>query len=264
MKTVSYPQKCLATIVLGILMATFCGCDFIPSPTGDDAVAADASTAADAVEPVVDGNTLTYGDHRYAVSGEINFKSKNHKTPTASVTFTHVPADYDEFEAVYTHLLGKSMQGVTAMIPMAIELYARDAETGKRCFALICNGSATSDGIIRILKTKLVPSQYANSNDTYIQRYMAAALLKGANNRNAYTPEEPYTVEMCSSINGVKDAPLMGGTVYYLYIIAHGWDGTQRAVDVLQEYNSDYYKVANCSSTYVQCKNIIGTWPGLK
>ena len=219
---------------------------------------------AAAPEAIVDGNTLTYGDHVYTVGGEIDFNAKDHKTPTASVSFTNVPADYAEFEAVYNALLGKSPQGAAAMIPMAIELYARDAEVGKKCFELLCNGSATSDGIIRILKTKLVPSQYANENDSYLQRYMAAALLKGADNKNAYTPEEPYTVEMCSSPNGVKESELTGGTVYYLYIIARGWDGTQRAVEVLQPYNSEYYKVFNCSSTYVQCKNIIGTWGGLK
>lgn len=215
-------------------------------------------------EVKLDGNNLSYDDHLYTVNGEINFKSKDHKKPTAYVTFTNVPSDYEEFETVYNTLLGKSPQGAASMVPMAIEIYARDAEAGKKCFELLCNGSATSDGIIRILKTKLVPSQYSSSNDSYIQRYMAAALLKGANNKNAYTPEEPYTVEMCSSPNGIKDAPLTGGTVYYLYIIANGWDGTQRAVDVLQPYNSDYYKVSNCSSTYTQCKNIIGTWPGLK
>ena len=215
-------------------------------------------------EVKLDGNNLTYDDHLYTVNGEINFKSKDHKKPTAHVTFTNVPSDYEEFETVYNTLLGKSPQGAASMVPMAIEIYARDAEAGKKCFELLCNGSATSDGIIRILKTKLVPSQYSSSNDSYIQRYMAAALLKGANNKNAYTPEEPYTVEMCSSPNGIKDAPLTGGTVYYLYIIANGWDGTQRAVDVLQPYNSDYYKVSKCTSTYTQCKNIIGTWPGLK
>ncbi len=264
MKTLFKPGKALTTALLGIGLMTFANCDFIGSNGETEGTSDKNTTAAAAPQAVVDGNTLTYGQHVYTVNGEINFSSKDHKSPTASVTFTNVPSDYTEFEAVYNNLLGKSPQGAAAMIPMAIELYARDANVGKQCFELLCNGSATSDGIIRILKTKLVPSQYAAENDSYIQRYMAAALLKGADNKNAYTPDEPYTVEMCSSPNGVKDAPLTGGTVYYLYILAHGWDGFQRAVDVLQEYNSEYYKVSNCSSTYVQCKNIIGTWPGLK
>ncbi len=254
-------SKALFLLFVALSMTVLVSCNF----NGESQTSINGKSSETAApEAKVNGNILTYGNHVYSVDGKIDFDSKNHKTPTASVTFTNIPADYREFEIVYNNLLGKSPQGVAAMIPMAIELYARDAAIGKQCFELICNSSATSDGILRILKTKLVPSQYANANDSYIQRYMAAALLKGADNINSYTPEEPYTVEMCSSPNGVKDAPLSGGTVYYLYIIAHGWDSFQRAVDVLQSYDSEYYKVFNCSSTYVQCKNIRGTWSGLK
>lgn len=258
--------RAFLSIILGVGLMTLTSCNLIaPDSASGTAAATDDQAVAEAAPAVqLNGNTLTYGDHVYTVNGEINHKSRDHKTPTASVTFTNVPSGYAEFEAVYNTLLGKSPQGAAAMIPMAIELYARDNAVGKQCFELLCNGSATSDAILRILKTKLVPSQYAPENDSYIQRYMAAALLKGADNKNAYTPDEPYTVEMCSSPNGVKDAPLTGGTVQYLYIIAHGWDGFQRSVDILQPYGSEYYKVSNCSSTYTQCKNIIGTWPGLK
>lgn len=255
--------KPLAAFILGLSLFAAVSCSN-GGTTNQDATAGNTEKKETAPDIKLDGNTLTYGDHVYNVNGEINFKSKEHKKATSSVTFTNVPSDYKEFETVYNALLGKSPQGAASMVPMAIELYARDAKVGEQCFELLCNGSATSDGIIRILKTKLVPSQYSPSNDPYIQRYMAAALLKGANNKNAYTAVEPYTVEMCSSPNGIKDAPLTGGTVYYLYILAHGWDNTQRSVDILQPYDSEYYKVFNCSSTYTQCKNIAGSWPGLK
>ena len=135
------------------------------------------------------GNSLTYGDHVYTVNGEIDYNSTEHKTPTANVTFTHVPSGYTEFEVVYNGLLGKSIQGTAAMIPMALEIYARDASTGERCLRLLCNSASTVDGIIRILKTKLVPSEYSPENDQYIQRYMPAALQKGAPNTNAYRPD---------------------------------------------------------------------------
>ena len=217
--------------------------------------------AQEASEPqvAVNGNTITYGDHSYTVSGEFN---NSYKVPTAFVTFTNFPASYEEFEAVYNGLLGKSIQGTAAMIPMAIELYARDAAIGERCFNLLCNGPATVSGIIRILKTKLVPSQYAPTNDPYIQRYMAAALLKGANADNAYTPVRPYTVEMAASPNGVHK--VTGGTDTFIYIIANGWDTFQRSVEVFQADGSDMYKVYNCPSCYTQCKNIKGEWPGLQ
>ncbi len=213
----------------------------------------------------VNGNTLTYGDHTYTVSGEINFNDNStgyRGTPTASVSFTNIPSGYAEFEAVYNGLLGKSVQGTAAMIPMAIELYARDAAVGERCLNLLCNSSSTVSGITRILKTKLVPSQYAGENDPYLQRYMAAALLKGAMASNAYTPENPYTVEMCCSANKPQNSSY--GMVYYLYILAKGWDTEQRQVEILQPNGDGLYKVFNCPSCYTQCKNIVGTWGGLK
>ncbi len=212
----------------------------------------------------VNGNTMTYGDHTYTVAGELNFNDNYtgyRGTPTASVSFTNIPSGYAEFEAVYNGLLGKSVQGTAAMIPMAIELYARDAAVGERCLNLLCNSSSTVSGITRILKTKLVPSQYAGADDPYLQRYMAAALLKGAMASNAYTPDQPYTVEMCSSANKPQNSSY--GMVYYVYILAKGWDTEQRQVEILQS-NNGLHKVFNCPSCYVQCKNIQGTWGGLK
>lgn len=221
---------------------------------------------AESRQATLNGNTLTYGQHSYTVNGDINFSATDHRTPTATVAFTHFPADYEEFAAAYNELLGKSMQGAAAMVPMAIELYARDAGEGERALQLLCNSSSTVSGIVRILKTKLVPSQYAPKDDPYLQRYMAAALLKGATADNAYTPQEPYTVELCASVNKPQRSTLNNppSTVYYLYIIAHGWDTFQRAVDVSQADGSDLYKVFNCPSCYTQCKNIRGDWPGLK
>lgn len=216
------------------------------------------------LEASVAGNTLTYGSHTYTIVSDIDPATKEFKQPTASVTFTNVPAGYGEFEAVYKGLLGKSRAGAAAMIPMAIELYARDEEVGTKCLQLLCNSSATVSNITRILKTKLNASQYAPENDSYLQRYMAAALLKGAVNTNGYTPDKPYTVELTMSPNGVKDAPLTGGEVTYMYILAHGWDTFQRGVEVFLPYDTEYYKVFNCSSCYTQCKNIQGTWGGLQ
>ncbi|MCR4848388.1 MAG: hypothetical protein K5920_06045 [Bacteroidales bacterium] len=218
--------------------------------------------------------TMTYGDHVYTVKGAFGFEGVDRNddgvvdnsgyrgTPTASVVFTNFPSSYEEFEAVYNGLLGKSIQGTAAMIPMAIEMYARDVQLGQRCFQLICNAPTTVSSITGILRTKLVPSQYGPVDDPYIQRYMPAALLKGAMASNAYTPVEPYTVEMCASVNMPRNSSY--GMVYYIYILAKGWDTEQRQVEILMPPGGGLYKVFNCPSTYTQCKNIIGKWGGVK
>ena len=262
--------KCVMAAAACLAALTLTGCDFVAGilagEDGTDVIASLASAldGSSMEKAVVNGNTVSCGSHSYTIVSEIDPATREFKQPTASVRFTNIPSGYDEFEAVYNALLGKSIAGTAAMIPMAIELYARDAAVGERCLRLLCNSDATVSGIVRILKTKLVPSEYAPENDSYIQRYMAAALLKGAVNTNAYTPDEPYTVEMTMSPNGVQDAPLTGGEVTYIYILAHGWDTYQRAVDIFQPYDSPYYKVFNCPSCYTQCKTIRGTWPGLK
>ena len=218
---------------------------------------------------VVDGNTLTYGSHKYTIVQEIDLETTEFKQPTASVTFTNVPSGLTEFTAVYANLLGKSLAGTAAMIPMAMEIYARDAKTGEECLALLCNGSSTVSEIVRTLKTKIVPSEYSPENDQYIQRYLPAAVLKGATPANAYKPDTPYTVELTMSPNGVVEAPLMGGVVTYMYILASGgWDTFQRGVEIFFDTSTnnpyEVFKVSNCASCYAQCKNIQGTWAGLK
>ncbi len=284
--------KTLVIALLGIGLVTFSGCtkdqpsdptpvtptpdpDPNPNPNPNPDPNPGGSTSGDSWanlinetphEAIVNGNTLTYGDHTYTVSGEITYDQTYYDTPTAFVTFTNIPSGVTEFKAVYDNLLGLSPQGAAAMVPMAIEIYARDANVGEQCFNVLCNSSSTVAGIVRILKTKFNYSQYSPENDQYVQRYLPAALLKGASYTNGYKPEEPYTVKMSGNPNGIQDAPLTGGTVHYTYILTDGgWDSFQRGVEIFQPYGSNKYQVFNCPSTYTQCRNIQnGPWAGLK
>ena len=90
--------------------------------------------------------------------------------------------------------------------------------------------------------------------------------MKNAAWNNGYNPTEPYTLEMCRSANAPQETTFTGyGMVYYLYILAPGgWDSFQRSVEIWQPMGSDMYKVFNCPALYTQCKNIYGTWNGLK
>lgn len=191
--------------------------------------------------------TYSYGDHSYEVK-------------KMSVIFTNIPSDYEEFETVYKNLLGKSVPGTAAMIPMAMELYARNTEVGKRCIELLCGKHNTST-MIRSLQDKLRATS-ANSDDPYIQRYLPAALLKGANAKNGYTPDYPYTVETKASVN--KPQEVTDGLDTFLYIMSDGWDTNQRQVEIFLEDGAELYTVYNCPSVYTQCKNIKGIFAGLK
>ena len=207
--------------------------------------------------------TFTYGSHTYTMVGTLNAEAYDAKA-TGIVTFTNFPADYAEFEAVYTQFLGKTPHGAAAMMPMAMELYRRDRNMGLECLRLLCYptnvGSVTS-----ILNTKYGPSKFAPTNDDYLQPYLPAAVLKGATPDNGYTPQRPYTVEMKASVNQHQDMQIAGsGRVVYLYVMGKGWDTEQRQVEVIRQPGSQLHQVFNCPSLYTQCKTIKGQWKGLE
>ena len=207
--------------------------------------------------------TFTYGSHTYTMEGTLTAEAYD-ANATGTVTFTHIPADYAEFEAVYTQFLGKTPHGAAAMMPMAMELYRRDREVGLKCLKLLCYPTNVNS-VTSILNTKYGPSKFSPDNDPYLQPYLPAAVLKGAVPDNGYTPLRPYTVEMRASVNKHQDLQYSGsGRVVYLYVMGKGWDTEQRQVEVILQPDSPLHQVFNCPSLYTQCKQIRGQWRGLE
>ena len=207
--------------------------------------------------------TFTYGSHTYTMEGTLTAEAYD-ANATGTVTFTHIPADYAEFEAVYTQFLGKTPHGAAAMMPMAMELYRRDREVGLKCLKLLCYPTNVNS-VTSILNTKYGPSKFSPDNDPYLQPYLPAAVLKGAVPDNGYTPLRPYTVEMRASVNKHQDLQFSGtGRVVYLYVMGKGWDTEQRQVEVILQPDSPLHQVFNCPSLYTQCKQIRGQWRGLE
>ena len=203
-----------------------------------------------------EAQTWTYGDHTYTMKGNLT-ADKYKKDAFGEVTFTNIPSDYNEFEALYSEFLGRTPHGTAAMIPMAMEMYARDREMGKKCIELLSYPSNVNS-IISRLKDKF------GSDESYGQRYLPAAVLEGATAANGYKPNRPYTVTMEASVNKHQELQIVGeGTVMYIYIIGGGWDTTQRQVELVLEPGHEQYQVFNCPSLYTGCRQIRGTWGGL-
>ena len=201
--------------------------------------------------------TWTYGDHTYTMKGTLT-ADKYKKDAFGIVTFTNIPSDYNEFETLYSEFLGRTPHGTAAMIPMAMEMYARDREVGLKCIQLLCYPSNVSSVVSR-LKDKF------GSDESYGQRYLPAAVLEGANAANGYRPNRPYTVNMEASVNKHQELQISGsGTVMYIYIIGEGWDTVQRQVEIILEPGSEQYQVFNCPSLYTGCRQIRGSWNGLE
>lgn len=150
------------------------------------------------------------------------------------------------------------------MMVMAMEIYGRDRAMGKECIKLI-NYPSNVNSVIPRLNDKYGTSAYAPENDSYNQRYLPAAVLKGATPENGYRPQEPYTIEMKASVNQHQELQITGpGRVMYIYMMGKGWDTEQRSVEIIRQPKQPLYKIFNCPALYTQCKTIHGTWQGLK
>ena len=202
-----------------------------------------------------------YGEHSYVLQG--NFKVDSYSKHAAGrVTFTHVPSDYDEFEAVY-QVLGKTPHGTAAMMPIAMEMYGRNRKEGEKCIRLLCYPSNVNT-VLSLLKDKFGSQEGLTSDDGYRQRYLPAAVLEGATPENGYRPNEPYTITMHASVNQHRDMQLFDGRVMYIYIMGKGWDTEQRSIEIVKTSTSELCQVFNCPALLTQCKHIQGTWNGLK
>ena len=255
----------------------FSGCDLLNDNSGNSSSGDSKNTYKDkwydlvnedVHTPSIDRGILTYGDHTYEVKGNIDFDfdiATMDPHVESTVEFTNIPSGFNEFKAVYENLLGKSPQGVAAMIPMMMEIYARDPETGEKCLRLIAKEDYVVTDILRVLKSKFPRSTEAEK-DKYMQRYLPAACLKGADLLNDYAPEEPYTVELGAEQPKPQQTSMSPyGTVYYVALYCSGWDSTSRKVEIFLPLKKDLYKLQACSSCYTQCKDILeGPWKGLK
>lgn len=202
--------------------------------------------------------TITYGEHTYTMKGTFKI-DKYDKYAAGKVTFTNIPSTYEEFESIYKEFLGKTPHGTAAMMPIAMEMYGRDRETGEKCIRLICYPSNVNS-VLSILKEKFASS----ANDSYGQRYLPAAVLEGATPTNGYKPKEPYTINMNASVNKHQDMQMYDGRVMYIYIMGKGWDTEQRHIEIVKTSTNELFQVFNCPALYTQCKNIHGNWAGLK
>lgn len=214
----------------------------------------------------VSGNTMTYGDHTYTIDGNIDAEQYV-PSSKAKVTFTNVPSDYEEFRTVYEEFLGKSIYGVTAMLPMAFELWGRDHEVGKQCIALITGGTCYNE-IMRQLPDHMVANEHAPAGDGYAQRCLPAAILEGATKENGYNPKYPYTVNITigQKARWAEESEILQAYCYHLYLISgNAWNTPQRSVTVMRQWRGDgLYRINNCSALYINIFVPRQDWNGLK
>ena len=228
MKTIRLIATAFATL------AVFASCGIVdidfPDIEDDDTI------------PILDGNTLTYGEHEYILD----------ESPTeGTVTFTHFPAPRREFEVLQNQLLGKSQPGTLALCLMSFEMYRRDRSVGQKCIEM-CNLSVNAKQVLNNLKVTL-PEQRSNTG----QSYLVASYLAGANMTNKYQPDYPYKFKFTYSTSAYdkqgEESLSFGGYVYY-WMTTRGGDKDYKA-SVIKLYDGDVL-VHGCANYYLSAPTI--------
>ncbi|MGM9869069.1 MAG: DUF6935 domain-containing protein [Sodaliphilus sp.] len=242
-------------LCLVLLLALLVGCKPSVGTSSGSGSAKDAdSVATPAVSgKFVDSTTYELCGNVYTCEGNFSPQVYN-PDATGVVTFTAFPNSYEEFADLYENFLGHSPQGTAALATMAMELYFRDVTVGEKCVDLIC-----SKGCAPQMKRGVLDKVRAwQSHDSYGQRYLPSAVLKGASPENGYQPQKPYTIEMKASVNKHEKIQISGnGVCLFLYVLGEGWDGGKRSVHVFLPEGGDRYQIWSASSLYMQCKNLI-------
>lgn len=213
--------------------------------------------------PILDGNTLTYGDHQYTLE-EINVGD----VPKGIITFTHFPASVREFKTLQTQLLGPSQPGVLALNLMAFEMYRRDRTIGQKCIEA-CNLSVNAKSVINNLKEKF-PIQRGEATDSYQQPYLVATFLAGATQENNYQPDYPYKLEFTYNTSNYKQqgeySTSFFGKIYHWVTTRAGNKDYDASVIVLDEDLDDDggIRVHGCSNYYLAAPTISGWEDTLK
>lgn len=259
----------LAPVLLTACMMCACQDGKQKNDNGNETIIGFAATTGDDAPAspswCIDGNTMTYGSHTYTMQGD--FDRDYVEGGKARVTFTNVPGDYDEFQTVYQQFLGKTSYGVSAMLPMAFELWGRNHELGQRCLQLITHGTCYNE-IMRQLPSHMERSEHSPADDPYVQRCMPAAVLEGASKENGYNPTEPYTVNMTIGLKDTwgEESEILQAYVYKLNIISgNAWATQQRGVTVQLSWRGEQlYKVNGCPTLYVNIYPPRQDWNGLK
>lgn len=196
----------------------------------------------DKTPPILDGNTLTYGEHTYT----LKMSDKE-----GQVTFTHFPSNVREFQALQNQLLGKTKPGVLALELMAMEMYRRNRKAGTAALEL-CNVNSNTKSILSTLPQKFPERRGMAITDSYQQPYLIATFLKGATEENKYQPDYPYVLSFYENpsvyANQGERSYTWFGYVYDWCILRYGEKETSAKMVLIDD--EELYLVTSCGGFY--------------
>ena len=193
-----------------------------------------------------------------AVNRAIRQGINNSTAFSDEVSIEKIPATLEEFQALQAEL-GTTPEGCIMLQLVAIEMYRRDRNVGLECLTL--NNTSTN---LSYVTSRL--KEIFRENDSYL----VSTYFKGAKPSNGYNPTKPYTINVRRNPAYPNDerSQALKGYVKYFQVYSEGYDTPWRGIEVVQQKGDPYYRVSNCPSVYVQCKEVdfdaTDDWHGLE
>lgn len=168
---------------------------------------------------------------------------------SATVSISHIPTSVSEFEALQAEI-GTTPEGAVMLQLIAFEMYRNNKSVGAECVKLN-NTDTNVPSVMRRLP------EIFRQNDSYARPHLVATYFKGSTPQNGFNPAKPYTVEVRShKTRQYERSQSLKGYVLYLEVYSSGYDSHWRGCEVVKQKGSEYYKVSNSPSLYVQCQEV--------
>ncbi|MBR3698151.1 MAG: hypothetical protein IKM85_01375 [Bacteroidales bacterium] len=186
---------------------------------------------------------------RTSVNNTIRNSINNSTAFSEKYVVNSIPKTYNEFEAMY-YELAKTPDGCVVLELLAMEMYRTNNSAGVRALQLV-NTETNYNTMMRRLP------EIFREGDSYARPYLVASYMEGAEPENGYNPDKPYVIRVQPNRGQPSQySEMMQGTTYPMKVYCYGADTHWRPVTVIMLDGDEYYKMHECSSVTLQCKEI--------
>lgn len=169
---------------------------------------------------------------------------------TAEVSISSIPTSIDAFKSLQQKL-GTTPEGCVMLQLVAFEMYNQNKAVGEQCIRLN-NTDVNIPSVMRRMQ-----DIFSKTDVSYARPHLVATYFAGATPDNGFNPKKPYTIKVRSSkVHQYERSQSLQGYVLHLEVFSTGYDTSWRGCEVVKQKGNNFYKVSNCPSMYVQCKEV--------
>lgn len=167
----------------------------------------------------------------------------------STVSINSIPTTIAQFKSLQ-EAIGTEPQGAVMLMLVAMEMYRNNHTVGEEAIKL-CNTEINVPSVMRRVK------EIFGNDQSYARPHLVATFFQGATPMNGFNPKKPYTIKVrVNPVNKYQESQILKGYVLYLQVYSNGYDTPWRGCEVVRCKGEKFYRVSNCPSMYVQCKDV--------